>query len=234
MLSLEFLNSKLKSKFNINIDKPNKIEDDEEENSFSPFSKVYSLISNETNSRIVKDANKSEIASFKNQSKSNANSIIDLSINNIQIIFYDQKFLANIYSFNMSLTHSDLNEKNKKNDLLFSIININSFQIKAFVTINESNSRNKFDLDLNCIEICSALSNQNQTSLKIHQFTLFHSINTDLINKNNIFPFKITSNEMIEINRKSNSRNPMISLGLKSKFNSKLIAFDFDSLCINQ
>lgn len=226
----------LESKFNLNIDKPNKIEDDDddEENNFSPFSKVYSLISNETNSRIVKTANKSEIASFKNQSKSNANSIIDLSINNIQIIFYDQKFLANIYSFIVSLTHSDLNEKNKKSDLLFSMININSAQIKAFVTTNDSNSISEFDLDLNCIEICSALSNQNQTSLKIHQFTLFHSINTDLINKNNIFPFKITSNEIIAINRKSNSRNPMISLGLKSKFNSKLIAFDFDSLCINQ
>jgi len=219
----------LESKFNINIDKPNKAEDDDEENNFSPFSKVYSLISNETNSRIVKTANKSEIASFKNQSKSNANSIIDLSINNIQIIFYDQKFLANIFSFIMSLTHSDLNEKkNKKNDLLFSMININSAQIKAFVTINDSNSGSEFDLDLNSIEICSALSNQNQTSLKIHQFILFHSsINTDLIDKNNIFPFKITSNEIIAINRKSNSRNPMISIGLKSKFNSKLIAFDF-------
>ncbi len=225
----------LESKFNINIDKPNKAEDDDEENNFSPFSKVYSLISNETNSRIVKTANKSEIASFKNQSKSNANSIIDLSINNIQIIFYDQKFLANIFSFIMSLTHSDLNEKrNKKNDLLFSMININSAQIKAFVTINDSNSGSEFDLDLNSIEICSALSNQNQTSLKIHKFILFHSsINTDLIDKNNIFPFKITSNEIIAINRKSISRNPMISIGLKSKFNSKLIAFDFDSLCIN-
>ena len=121
----------------------------------------------------------------------------------------------------MSTLLNDMLKLNN-NELLL-IINVNSAQIKAFV-INELNY-SEFDLNLNGIEICSSISNQNLISLLIHQFKLFHSLKTDLNNKNNNVESSSSSSsqEDMIISRNNNSMlsNPMISIGLKSKLKNQ-------------